>query len=40
MAGSTKPADVVAKALDSLKAVSALLDTKGGADAVPFKTWL
>jgi hypothetical protein len=40
IAGATKPTDIVAKALDSLKAVSSLLDRKGGADAVPFKTWL
>jgi hypothetical protein len=40
IAGSTKPADIVAKALDSLKAASTLLDSKGGADAIPFKTWL
>ena len=30
----------MAKALESLKAVAALVDSKGGADAVPFKTWL
>jgi hypothetical protein len=40
IAGAAKPADVVAKAIDSLKAVAALLDAKGGADAIPFKTWL
>jgi hypothetical protein len=40
IAGSTTPPDIVAKALDSLKAVSGLLDRKAGADAVPFKTWL
>jgi hypothetical protein len=38
IAGSTKPSNIVAKAL--LKAVSALLGSKGGADAVPFRTWL
>lgn len=35
-----KPAEIVARAVDSLKSVAALLDAKGGADAVPFKTWL
>ena len=40
IAGASKPADIVAKAIDSLKAIAALLDAKGGADAVPFKTWL
>jgi hypothetical protein len=40
ISGAAKPADVVAKALDSLKNASALLDAKGGADAAPFKTWL
>ena len=40
IAGASKPADLVAKAVDSLKAVAAVLDAKGGADAVPFKTWL
>lgn len=38
--GAKKPADIVAKALETLKAVSALLDSKGGADAIPFKAWL
>jgi len=38
--GAEKPAEVVAKAIDSLKAIAATLDAKGGADAVPFKTWL
>jgi hypothetical protein len=40
VAGASKPADIVAKALDSLKQAAALLDAKGGADAGPFKTWL
>jgi hypothetical protein len=40
VAGASKPADIVAKALDSLKSAAALLDAKGGADAGPFKTWL
>ena len=40
IAGAKTPADIVAKAIDSLKAASALLDAKGGADALPFKTWL
>jgi hypothetical protein len=38
--GASKPTEIVAKALDSLKAVAALLDAKGVTDAVPFKTWL
>ena len=38
--GAKTPADIVSKALDSLKAASALLDAKGGPDAAPFKTWL
>jgi hypothetical protein len=40
ISGANAPADIVAKALVSLKAASALLDAKGGADAAPFKTWL
>ena len=40
LTGASKPADIVAKALETLRAISALLDNKGGADAVPFKTWL
>lgn len=40
ISGSEAPADMVEKAIDSLKAASALLDAKGGADARPFKTWL
>ena len=40
IAGASRPADLVAKAIDSLKAIAAVLDAKGGADAVPFKTWL
>ena len=40
IAGASKPADLVAKAVDSLKAFTAVLDAKGGADAAPFKTWL
>ena len=40
IAGATQPADVAAKAIGSLRAVAALLDAKGGADAVPFKAWL
>ena len=40
IAGATQPADVVAKAIDALKATAAVLDAKGGADAVPFKTFL
>ena len=40
ISGAQTPADIVGKALNSLKAASALLDAKGGADAAPFKTWL
>jgi hypothetical protein len=40
ISGAKAPADIVSKALDSLKAASALLDAKGGSDAAPFKTWL
>ena len=40
ISGAKAPADIVSKALDSLKAAAALLDAKGGADAAPFKTWL
>lgn len=40
ISGAKAPADIVSKALDALKAVSALLDAKGGPDAAPFKTWL
>jgi membrane-bound lytic murein transglycosylase B len=40
ISGAKAPAEIVSKALDSLKAVSALLDAKGGQDAGPFKTWL
>ena len=40
ISGASKPADMVAKAVDSLKSAAAVLDAKGGADAVPFKTWL
>ncbi len=40
ISGVKAPAEIVSKALDSLKAVSALLDAKGGQDAAPFKTWL
>jgi hypothetical protein len=38
--GAKTPAEIVAKALDALKAASAVLDAKGGQDALPFKTWL
>src|ERR1700722_3961458 len=38
--GAKTPAEIVAKALDALKAASAVLDAKGGADAMPFKSWL
>ena len=40
ISGARASADIVSKALDSLKAASALLDAKGGPDAAPFKTWL
>ena len=40
ISGAKAPADIVSKALDSLKAVSALLEAKGGPDAAPFKIWL
>jgi hypothetical protein len=36
----SKPADIKTKAIDALRQVSALLDTKARADAVAFKTWL
>jgi hypothetical protein len=38
--GAKTPADIVAKALDALKAASGVLDAKGGVDAGPFKIWL
>jgi hypothetical protein len=38
--GAKTPADIVAKALDALKAAAAVLDAKGGLDAAPFKIWL
>jgi len=40
IAGAKLPAELVAKATEALKATAAVLDAKGGADAVPFKTWL
>ena len=40
IAGAKTPAEIVSKALDSLKAASAVLNAKGGPDATPFKTWL
>ena len=40
ISGAKAPADIVSKALDSLKAASVLLDAKGGPDAAPFKAWL
>ena len=36
----SKPADIVAKALEGLRGVSALLDRKAPADSLAFKTWL
>ena len=35
-----KPSDVKVKAVDALRQVSALIDTKAPGDAVAFKTWL
>jgi hypothetical protein len=40
IAGAKLPAEVVAKAVESLKATTAVVDAKGGPDAVPFKSWL
>jgi hypothetical protein len=40
LAGAKTPADIVAKALASLKSAAAVLDAKGGPDAAPFKAWL
>jgi hypothetical protein len=39
LAGS-KPADIAAKAVDAMHALSALLDAKAPADATAYKTWL
>jgi len=39
LAGS-KPADIAAKTVEALRAVSALLDAKAPADAAAYKTWL
>jgi hypothetical protein len=36
----SQPADVKTKSIDSLRQVSALLDTKAPGDAVAFKAWL
>ena len=36
----SKPADIVAKALEGLRGVSTLLDRKAPADSLAFKTWL
>ncbi len=36
----SKPADIAAKALEALRGVSALLDSKAPSDAATFKTWL
>jgi hypothetical protein len=38
--GGGKPADIKPKALDALRAVSALLASKAPADAIAYKTWL
>ena len=38
--GGGKPAEIKPKALDALKAVSALLAAKAPADAIAYKTWL
>jgi len=40
ISGAKTPAEIVSKALDALKAAASVLDAKGGADAMPFKTWL
>ena len=40
VAGASKPADIVARAIDSAEERRGVLDAKGGADAGPFKTWL
>jgi hypothetical protein len=40
LGGGGKPADITPKALDALKAVSALLASKAPADAAAYKTWL
>ena len=41
ISGAKTPAEIVSRAVDALKATSALLDAKGGGpDATPFKTWL
>jgi hypothetical protein len=37
---SSQPADLWKKSIDSLRQVSALLDTKAPADTVAFKNWL
>jgi hypothetical protein len=39
LAGS-KPADIAAKTVEALRALSALLDAKAPTDAAAFKTWL
>jgi hypothetical protein len=36
----SKPADIVSKALEALRNVSALLDKKAPSDSAAFKTWL
>jgi hypothetical protein len=38
--GGGKPADIKPRALDALKAVSALLASKAPADSIAYKTWL
>ena len=40
ISGAKTPAEIVSRAVDALKATSALLDAKGGPDATPFKTSL
>jgi len=40
LAGATSSTDAQAKAVDALKKVAILLDTKASADAPAFKTWL
>ena len=38
--GGSKPADIAAKTVDALRALSALLDAKAPSDAAAYKTWL
>jgi hypothetical protein len=40
VAGAANSIDISTRAVAAVKSAAALLDAKGGADAVPFKTWL